>query len=463
MKFRRDNNRQATISLNNYWDALVGHAGAETLPGPDTDPEIARIARHLDQVAVAILPDASFVARLEGQLLVHQRESAAMIAPLTAPDVRWSDPAPHSRPARNAASVRWLVAAAAACIVLGIAMYGRFGWFGDDAPPVPVIPAVMQSDATPEASPAGTPAVMVNPNNIAAIWQWDLPPEYNQNDGLDQFLRVAIGPDGTIYAIDPDADGAIHLLDADGTQTGTWGSPGTEPGAFNFALPSSTNPLPGGDIDFDAEGNIYVFDSGNDRIQKFSPDRQFIREWPIEGSDRVEYNKPLGAVDPVNERVYVVTELYPRVQVFDLEGNLLNTWGEFGGKEGQFRAPSDVAVAPDGTVWISDKGIARIQHFDADGAFLGMIGGERGGEPGQFNQVTGLFIDNDYNIYVADFGNGRIQVVRPDGTPLLAFTVIGGTERIAGAYSLWVDDEGSLYVGDSYDDRVLKLQLPPLH
>ncbi len=457
--------RAATeTALSEYWDEIVRVRGAgEALP-ENIDSDVADVVRQFDQTASLTVPRADFADRLLNDLLDKQRKGIAVIAS----SHEYQTPALPRFPGRpvrfpDARPGWWFSGAVAAVLLLVGVVVFFMSWPSDSASVPPEIPAVAQEGtASPVGSVVGTPAAMINPDNVALIWQWDLPAEDNQNDGFDQYLRVAINADGEIFVIDPDADATIHLLNMDGIQTGTWGGPGQVPGTFNFGFPSSVQPLPGGDIDFDAEGNIYVFDSGNDRIQKFSPDREFVKEWPISGSETVDYNRPLGAVDPVNGKVYVVTENYPKVQVFDLDGNLLSTWGSFGGKEGQFRAPSDVAVAPDGTVWISDKGISRIQHFDADGNFLGMIGGERGGEPGQFNQVTGLFIDDDYNIYVADFGNGRIQVVRPDGTPLLAFSLVTGIGRIAGGYSLWVDDQGSLYVADSGDDRVLKLRLPPL-
>ncbi|MGD9711078.1 MAG: NHL repeat-containing protein [Thermomicrobiales bacterium] len=463
LPFRRPQ-KAAERALSAYWDDLAfAESSSEVLP-IDVDPHLASTVRQIERLAEEAIPRADFADRMLDDLLGKHREEMAMriASPEAQARMFSQSPARALQFPERRRGVGYVGAAAVALLLVGAVVFALIRQSDPDSPPPDLPAAVQEPNATPESSTAGTPEVMVNPESIETLWQWDLPPEENQNDGYDQYLRVAVSPNGEIYAFDPDADATIHLLDANGTETSIWGGPGQEPGTFNFGLVGSGNPTPGGDIGFDAEGNIYIFDSGNDRIQKFSPDRQFLKEWTIEGSENVEYNKPLGAVDPVNGRVYVVTEFYPGVQVFDLEGNLLAAWGEFGGKEGQFRAPSDVAVAPDGTVWISDRAISRIQHFDADGTFLGMLGGERGGDPGQFNQVTNLFIDGAYNIYVADFGNGRIQVIRPDGTPLLVFNMIGGSDRLVGAFALWVDDEGSLYVGDSFDDRVLKLRLPPM-
>jgi sugar lactone lactonase YvrE len=385
-------------------------------------------------------------------LLSRQKENS-IVSTLSLPVPAYTQPVPPSRSARLGkvrAVAGPLEAVAAILLILAfaaIAIYQSSQPHDDQPAPLPAV--VQPGDASPSPE-----AATFDASTLGVTWDWALP---SDRDMFDLYLRVAASPSGEVYAVDT-ANSEFHVLDDAGTEVAVWGAPGREPGGFLFGNPN--NGWIGGDVDFDAEGNIYVFDSVNDRIQKFSPDREFILEWPITGSESVEFNFPLGAVDRTSERVYVVTQAYPQVLVFDLDGNPITSWGSFGGGEGQFRAPSDVAVAPDGTIWISDKTIARIQHFDPDGNFLGMLGGERGGEPGQFNQVTGLAIDAAYNIFVADFGNGRVQVIRPDGSVIGVITEVPGAGMIAGPFTLWVAPNGVLYVADAHDDRILKLQLP---
>jgi tripartite motif-containing protein 71 len=84
-----------------------------------------------------------------------------------------------------------------------------------------------------------------------------------------------------------------------------WGSEGAGDGQFNS---------PGGG-DVDTSGNVYVADSGNNRVQKFDSNSNFITEWGTKGSNEGQFLQPLGvAVDSVGN-VYVVDSGNSRIQV----------------------------------------------------------------------------------------------------------------------------------------------------
>jgi DNA-binding beta-propeller fold protein YncE len=308
-------------------------------------------------------------------------------------------------------------------------------------------------------APAMVGAATPDPAQIELLWQWNFTSEMHN---IDTYLQVAESPSGQIY-VSEDITSTIHVLDTVGNEVDTLGGNGPDPGNFSFGNPN--NGWFGGQLGFDGDGNLYVFDSGMDRVQKFSPDDTLVAHWEIPKEENLDESEDfrfvVGTVDPTNERVYVATQVTPQVYVYDLDGNLLSSWGTPGREEGQLTTPSAIAVAPDGTLWIADKTISRIQHFDPDGNYLGSIG-ERGGAPGQVNMVLGLAIDKDDNIYVAELGNGRVQILRPDGTSVMTFNSVPELGRIAGPNSLWVGNDGVIFVVDSKNDRVMKLQLPPL-
>jgi DNA-binding beta-propeller fold protein YncE len=85
-----------------------------------------------------------------------------------------------------------------------------------------------------------------------------------------------------------------------------WGTPGTGDGQF-------TRP---GDIAVDSEGNTYVTDQGNSRVQKFDSEGNFMTKWGSKGSDEGQFIDPLGIVLDTSGNVYVVDAGNSRVQVF---------------------------------------------------------------------------------------------------------------------------------------------------
>ena len=85
-----------------------------------------------------------------------------------------------------------------------------------------------------------------------------------------------------------------------------WGSPGTADGQFNF---------PDG-IAIDSEGNVYVADSENHRIQKFDSTWNFITKWGSMGSGDGQFRHPASIAIDLQGNVYVADSDNNRIQVF---------------------------------------------------------------------------------------------------------------------------------------------------
>jgi tripartite motif-containing protein 71 len=103
-----------------------------------------------------------------------------------------------------------------------------------------------------------------------------------------------------------------------------------------------------------------------------------------------------------------------RIQKFSKDGQFITKWGTSGSEVGQFMGPAGLAVDSDDNIYVNDRDNDRIQIFTSDGTFITAIGSQ-GSEDGQFNRPEGVGVDPYSNtglVYVADTGNSRIQVFK---------------------------------------------------
>ncbi len=132
-----------------------------------------------------------------------------------------------------------------------------------------------------------------------------------------------------------------------------WGSHGSGDGQFNS--------LRG--VAVDGQGPVYVADSGNARIQKFSGAGLFMTKWGSSGSGDGQFNDPDGIAVDSQGNVYVTDRLNHRVQKFSGAGRFMTKWGAEGSGDGQFSGLYAVCVDGQGSVYTVDIGIDRIQKF----------------------------------------------------------------------------------------------------
>lgn len=257
---------------------------------------------------------------------------------------------------------------------------------------------------------------------------------------------VAVDKDGNIYLLDKD-NSRIQKFDGQGNFLLEWGELGKSDGQFD---------LPKG-FALDEAGNIYVADTENNRVQKFDREGNFLFQWGKVGNDDGEFKSPAGIAVDREGNVYVTESGNHRLQRFDSSGKFLNKWGSLGGADVQFDHPEGVAVDGDGNVYLADAYNHRIQKFDKDGNFL-VQWGIKGRGGGQFNRPEGITVDTLGDIYVADTGNHRIQKFDSQGNFLLKWGKYGSRDgefkRPAG---LVVDTSGNVYVADTENFRIQKL------
>jgi len=223
-------------------------------------------------------------------------------------------------------------------------------------------------------------------------------------------------------------------------------------GVFSLALGSGRLSAPQG-VFVTAAGKVYVADTGNDRIIRFSPTIAFQLEWGEYPGAGVE-DTPTGLATDAAGNVYVTNKAQDLIQKFDVDGNFLTEFGGSGAAAGKLNNPAGIAISPGGDVYVADTANQRIQKFDATGAFLTQWG-SFGTANGMFDTPSGIAIDAAGNVYVADTGNNRIQKFGAGGAFVTAWGGLGtGDGQFKSPHGVEIDGSGNVWVADTTNQRI---------
>jgi DNA-binding beta-propeller fold protein YncE len=230
------------------------------------------------------------------------------------------------------------------------------------------------------------------------LWGWRTP-EFNVDgpSGLtvDRYGRLLVADTHFYRVLVYSADGRILFQIGDGVQ-------GSTPGRFGYPT----------DVVIDHAGNFYVSEYGeNDRIQVFSPDGKWLRQWGGHGYEPGEFLKPRALAIDEHDRLFVADSCNHRIQVFDTQGKLLNSWGSRGDGPGQMNYPYDLAISRDGYLYVCEYANNRVQKFTLEGQPLA-VWGTAGRGPGQLFNPYALAVDSRSNVSVVDSNNHRVQRFR---------------------------------------------------
>jgi DNA-binding beta-propeller fold protein YncE len=102
-------------------------------------------------------------------------------------------------------------------------------------------------------------------------------------------------------------------------------------------------------------------------VSVFDDNGNFIKMWGSEGKDEGQFIEDHGIVVDSEGNVYVVDTRNVRVQKFDSEGNFLTMWGSLGCKDDQFLIPHDIAMDSEENIYVTDSGKSHFRaNFDCD-------------------------------------------------------------------------------------------------
>ncbi len=196
----------------------------------------------------------------------------------------------------------------------------------------------------------------------------------------------------------------------------------------------------------DSAGNIYVADTGNGRIERFSPNGIFVTSIATLDPNGV-------AIDRAGNIYVAEIGSTQRVQKLGPDGTFIAEWapGLYG--------PRKITIGPDDSIYVVDSGRNRIVKFSPDGQVLASWGSEGTGD-GQVRGVSSVAVDPINNkVYVADPINSRIQVFDSDGKFLTKW-LVPEWGRPQGFEDLAIDtDKGRVYASSANMNTILVFDL----
>lgn len=285
--------------------------------------------------------------------------------------------------------------------------------------------------------PAAKLRLYIRKDIAAQMWNYGAAPAAPAQAQVDPYLTkiVQLGPDTVI------------------------GVEGNGPAQFNKPRDIAAAP----------DGSVYVADSANHRIQHLSQDGKMLQSWGQFGDATKgnapggTFNEPWGVAVGLDGSVFVTDTWNHRIQKFTATGEFVTMWGYFGQAEKPegFWGPRGLAVDKKGNVYVTDTGNKRVVIFTPNGEFITQFG-TAGIDPGQFDEPVGVAVDQNGLVYVADTWNSRIQVFAPDITGK-NFSMLRAWE-VSAWYGQSLDNKpfidvspsGNLYVADPEGYRVLE-------
>jgi DNA-binding beta-propeller fold protein YncE/TolB-like protein len=251
---------------------------------------------------------------------------------------------------------------------------------------------------------------------------------------------IAADAEGNVYVADT-YNNRIQVFDPSGIFLRSWGQKGT--GQGQLLLPY--------DVAVDRQGNVYVADTYNFRIQKFNATGRFILQWGRKGQGIGEFAFLSGVAAGPEGSVYTTDAKMHRVQVFDGDGRYLRSWGQGGAETGNFAAPMGIAVDNNGTVYVADSEMKRVQVFGSQGNFQHAITGT------MVYPADVAVAQNSGSLYVIDAASHYFWEMSSTGQVLMTFGGAGnGSSQFIKPYGICTDDAGNVYVADTANCRVQK-------
>jgi trimeric autotransporter adhesin len=239
---------------------------------------------------------------------------------------------------------------------------------------------------------------------------------------------------------------------------------------------------------FDAVGNLYIADSANNRVRKISPSGVIttaagagVAGYSGDGGSATSamLNGPKGLASDADGNVYIadtqnnrIRKLLPNGTIITIAGNgNASFYGDGGPADSaSIHTPEGLYFVAGGYIYIADAGNQRIRELLPNGTITTVAGNGTQGMTGDGGPATsaelslpaGVTLDSAGNLYIADQGNNRVRMVSTNGT-ISTFAGAGSalgdggpaaTAQLSAPASVAVDAAGNAYISDTGHNRI---------
>jgi RHS repeat-associated protein len=266
-------------------------------------------------------------------------------------------------------------------------------------------------------------------------------------------------------AVERDAEGRVLARTeplSEALYSSQFGSAGS--GAGQFSVPIG--------MAIESGGDIWVADSSNNRLEKFSAGGTFIEavgfgvsdgkekyeictsscQAGIAGKGEGQFDVPKDiAINSSTGNIYVADSSNGRIEELSSSATFIRSFGTSG--TGTLSGPDGLTIGSGGSVWVADSNDNRVVEFGEGGAYEAAFGTEGAGEV-QFKEPKSIAIAGG-NLYVDDFGNNRVEELTTKGVYIRQFGTAAGIGQLKEPARICVDPlNGDLVVADHGNNRI---------
>ena len=261
--------------------------------------------------------------------------------------------------------------------------------------------------------------------------------------GLDRPRGTAINSKGQMIVVEGNGT-CVSVRTPEGAKIRTFGTAGSGNGQLSDAY----------GVTVDKDHNIYVADTSNHRVQKFSPEGGFVAAVGGHGSNQLQLNYPMGIVyNHRDNNLYVADQGNQRIQVLTTDLKFVRSFGTRGSGNGQFQSPYDIAFDDGDNLYVTEWSNHRVQVLTTEGQFLRTFSQKANGQ--QLYYPWAIAIDSSNTVYVSEYGSQCVSVFTSQGDYITMFGKNGSEEgQFKGIYSLSINNSDSIIASDCDNGRL---------